>query len=330
MNVGILMNVFANNDHYLNDLKITVDKLRASDNFLIIAHAFPDGDTIGSSFALCMSLIKIGKHARVICSDSIPTKYEYIYSSLIQSDFEAKFIIATDIADTNLFGEKLQEYVGCVNLCIDHHISNKKYAEFTLLDAKAAATCEIIADVIKLLGVEFDNVIADSIYTGLATDTGCFRYSNTTPKTLRCAADMIEFGAKSAIINKRMFETNSRARLEIERSAMNSLEFFCHEKAVLICITLDMLAKAGATELDLEGIPSLPVRIEGVIVGITIKEKSTGHYKISVRTNNGVNASKICASLGGGGHAAAAGCQFDGTLEQVKNIMIEIVNKELG
>lgn len=330
MNVGILMNIYANNENYLNDLKITADLLIASDNFLIIAHAFPDGDTIGSSYALCLSLITIGKHAKVVCSDNIPNKYEYIYSSLTQLDFEPKFIISMDIADTNLFGEKLQEYAGIVDLCIDHHISNKKYAKFTLLDAKAAATSEIIADVVKLLGVKFDSVIADSIYTGLATDTGCFRYSNTTPKTLRCAADMIEFGAKSAIINKRMFETNSRARLEIERSAMNSLEFFCNEKAVLICITLEMLEKAGATELDLEGIPSLPVRIEGVIAGITIKEKSKGHYKISVRTNNGVNASKICASLGGGGHAAAAGCQFDGTLEEVKKVMIELVNKELS
>lgn len=323
------MNYFANNEHYLNDLQKTANILKLADNFLIIAHASPDGDTIGSAFALCQALIKFGKKSRVACSDIIPTKYEYIYSNFERCDFVPEYIIATDIADINLFGEKLQEYAGIINLCIDHHISNNKYAEFTLLDEKAAATCEIIADVVRILGVEYDSIIANCIYTGLATDTGCFRFSNTTAKTLRCAADMIEAGAKSAYINKRMFETNSRPRLEIERSAMNTLEFFCDDRVALICITLDMLQKAGASEAELDGIPSLPVCIEGVIAGITIKEKSIGLYKISVRTNNGVNASKICASLGGGGHASAAGAQYEGKLEDIKKKMIDLVYKEL-
>jgi phosphoesterase RecJ-like protein len=327
--VGVLMNYFANNEHYLGDLQKTADILKVADNFLIIAHEFPDGDTIGSAFALSYALIKTGKRSRVVCSDNIPAKYEYIYSNFLEYDFEPDCIIATDIADINLFGERLQNFASRINLCIDHHISNNKYAEFTLLDEKAAATCEIIADVVAILGVEYDSIIANCIYTGLATDTGCFRYSNTTSKTLRCAADMIDSGAKSAYINKRMFETNSRSRLEIERSAMNSLEFFCEGKVALICITLDMLQKAGASEEDLEGIPSLPVRIEGVLAGITIKEKTQGFYKISVRTNDRLNASKICATLGGGGHTSAAGAQYDGKLEDIKEIMIDIVSNAI-
>jgi phosphoesterase RecJ-like protein len=328
-NVGILMNYFANNDHYLADVQKTVELLKGADHILIIAHEFPDGDTIGSSFALGYALTKLGKKSRILCSDNIPTKYEYIYSDFEKLDFEPEFIVAADIADVNLIGEKLRSYTERINLCIDHHISNNEYADFTLLDVKAAATCEIISDVIGMLGVKCDSVIANCIYTGLATDTGCFRYSNTSSKTLRCAADMVDYGAKSASINKRMFETNSRSRLEIERSAMNSLEFFSNDKIALICITLDMMQSAGAREQDLEGIPSLPVRIEGVIAGITIKEKSPEFYKVSIRTNEGLNASKICSALGGGGHAAAAGCQYTGKLEDIKKIMIKLVSEAI-
>ncbi|HEX3025701.1 MAG TPA: bifunctional oligoribonuclease/PAP phosphatase NrnA [Clostridia bacterium] len=301
----------------------------SADKILILSHLSPDGDTLGSAFALCRALLKMGKKARVICSDPFPEKFKYMYDGLEMEEFSPAAIVSVDIASRNLFGRKLEPFTDKVDFCIDHHPSNTGYAARTLLNPEAAATCEIILELVKLLGVEINNFIADCIYTGLATDTGCFRYSNTTPQTLRCAAEMMERGAQAAKISKRMFETLSRPRLEMERQVLNSLEYYYEGKVALVYVTREMCEKTGVPDSDLEGIPSIPVRIEGVLAGITIKEKSPEIYKISLRTNSGVNASEICSNFGGGGHAAAAGCQIEGSLAQVREKILEATGKAL-
>lgn len=311
-------------------LKKAVSLLKGAERVLILTHKAPDGDTMGSAFALCRALLKLNRRCRVICSDSFPQKYAYMYQGLDLSEFEPDLIVASDIASVNLFGDSLKEYEGRVNLCIDHHPSNSQYAEFTLLDSSAAATCELMTDVLTLLNVEIDADIADCIYTGLATDTGCFRFSCTTSKTLRTAALMVEKGARSAQINKALFETVSRGRLELERMALSGLEYHYNEKVALIYLSREMYEKTGVSESEAEGIPSIPARIEGVSAGITVKEKSENHYKISLRTAQGLNASLICAQFGGGGHAAAAGCELTGALKEVKESILKAVGKALN
>lgn len=304
--------------------------LREADDILVLSHASPDGDTIGSARALGCALRRMGKRVRCACSDEIPPQYGYLPDCCTKEAFEPKLIVAVDIAAQNLFGKTYRPMADRVGLCIDHHFSNGNYAAFTLLDAHAAAACEVVADLIHTLGVEIDVDIANSIYTGLATDTGCFRYSNTRPKTLRCAAEMMERGAEFARINKTLFETSSRARLEIEREAMNTLEYFANGRAAMIYITKDMCRRAGIVDTDMEGLPSIPARIENVLVGVTVKEKESGFYKISLRTNGGVNASAICSVLGGGGHTAAAGCAFRGGLDEARQKMRELVSAALA
>lgn len=303
-----------------------VSILTDAGSVLILTHKSPDGDTLGSAFALCRALKKLGKQVSVICSDPFPPKYYYLHEGIESMQFEPELLVACDIASINLFGDRLKEYENSVGLCIDHHPSNTKYAEFTLLEPSAAATCEIMADVIDLLDVEFDSDIANCIYTGVATDTGCFRYSNTSPKTLRTAANMIEKGARAAFINKMIFETKSRGRLEMERLALENLEYHFNGRAALIVLTRSMNEETGIDESEMEGIPAITACIEGVEVGITIKEKDTDVYKLSLRTNGQLNASDICTRFGGGGHAAAAGCQIEGKIEDVKAAILESVS----
>lgn len=314
---------------YSSDLKRAASILKGADKIVILTHKSPDGDTLGSAFALCRALLKLGKKVRVECSDAFPKKYEYLYEGIEFENFEPELIVASDIATENLFGDNLKKYKGKVGLCIDHHPSNEKYADFTLVSPAAAANCEIIPDVIDLLGVKIDKKIADCIYTGLATDSGCFRFSNTTAKTLSAAARMIEFGADNARINKKLFETMSKARIEMERRVFGTLEYHFGGRAALIVITREMNEKTGISESETEGIPSIPARIEGVSVGITIKEKGNNFYKISLRTNGGLNASQICSKLGGGGHVCAAGCEFNDSLENVKSAILSAVEEAL-
>ena len=308
--------------------------LLGADNVIILAHKAPDGDTMGSASALAHALIKLGKTASVICDDPFPPKYNYLFDGLT-SDYPRKagskseLIVATDIASVELMGESLAPFSDKIGLCIDHHPSNTGYADFTVVDPTAAATCEIVVEIIGLLDVEIDRNIADCIYTGLATDTGCFRFSNTTPKTLRTAAAMIDKGADSVRLNKLLFETKSRGRLDMERMALETLEYYFGGLVALITLTREMNKKAGIADSETEGIASIPARIEGVEVGITLKEKDDGFYKISLRTSRKFNASDICASLGGGGHSAAAGCRVEGTLDKVKRKILKAVSDEM-
>ncbi|NLN82027.1 MAG: bifunctional oligoribonuclease/PAP phosphatase NrnA [Clostridiales bacterium] len=309
----------------------TAELLKAVDKILILTHQYPDGDTLGSGFALCRALHAMGKAARVECSDAIPEKYGYLYASMQQSaDFEPEFICAVDTADARLLGERLSVYEQRVSLCIDHHASNTHYAKKLLLIPEYAAAAIIIAEVIRALGVEIDRDMAACIYTGIATDTGCFKYANTTSYTLRMAADMMDLGADSETINRNMFDIKSRARIELERLALDNMRFYLNDRCAIMCIMADMIEKSGAGEADMEGLAPLPRQIEGVHVGVTLREKSDGDFKVSVRTGNHADASSICALLGGGGHMRAAGCMVAGPVEAAVETILGAVKAVIG
>lgn len=302
-------------------LKVTVEQaaamLKSADRVLILIHHFPDGDTIGSGYALCHALQRLGKTARVLCHDVIPEKYEYMLGVADQGTFEPEFICAVDVADRVLLGASLQEYADHVDLCIDHHGSHREFEKHLLLDATAGANAMIMLQVIEQLGVEIDNVIADCLYTGIATDTGCFKYSNTSALTHRMAATLIEAGAQTEAINRAMFDIKSRARMLLEKLALQSIAFYDHDRCAVMCVTTDMIRESGAAENDMEGLSPLTRQIEGVWVGVMLREKKDGGYKVSIRTGTHADASAICALLGGGGHARAAGCSLVGTQEEV-------------
>ena len=299
--------------------------LADADRILILTHQFPDGDTLGSGFALCRALRVLGKQARVVCSDPIPEKYNYMFEDLPRQDFEPAFICSVDVADEALLGEELQPYAPRVELCIDHHASHRDYEQHLLLDAGMGATAMLILQVIEKLGVTLDSAMADCLYTGIATDTGCFKYSNVTPLTHRMAAQLIEAGAHHESINRAMFDIKSRARLALEQMALQSITYHYHDRCAVMVLTEDMMNAAGATENDMEGLSPLPRQIEGVWVGLTLRRKADGNYKVSVRTGNHADAAEICGLLGGGGHARAAGCTLSGTAEEVIDRLLKTV-----
>lgn len=310
-------------------LESAAKTLLSKDKILILTHRSPDGDTIGSGYALAMALRKLGKNVKVDCTDPFPEKYSYFTDKLEKLEFDEEFVVSVDIADTKLLGEKLSDYADKIDLCIDHHGSNTKYAKEYYVEASAAAAAQVIAKLIRLMNVEFDKDIANAIYTGITTDTGCFRYTNVTAETHRIAADMIDCGAESGMINRLIFETKSRSRLEIERRVMDSIQFYLDGRCAVAYATIDMMKESGAVDSDMEGVSSLPRQIEGVMAGITLREKNNGKFKVSVRTTDELNASAICANFGGGGHKAAAGCMITGTLNEAIEQIIEVVRQAL-
>lgn len=315
-------------------MMINVEKcakiLKSKDNILILTHAHPDGDTLGSAFALCRSLLSLGKKAKVKCSDVIQSKYNYLFEDMVVPDFDEEYIVAVDVATENLLGDLADVYAGKVDLCIDHHGTNTNYAKQLLLNADAAAACEIIFKVIKALGVEIDLGIANCLYTGLTTDTGCFRYASATSNTYRAAAELIDLGVDNGRINRIMFETKTKTYAALERMALEGMQFFCDERVCIITITQDMYAKTGSNEQETEAIAPLTRQIEGVEIGITIREKVDKSCKSSIRTFESVDASKLAASFGGGGHKQAAACRFDCGVEDAKKMLVEKCKEILG
>ncbi|MDD6276143.1 MAG: bifunctional oligoribonuclease/PAP phosphatase NrnA [Clostridia bacterium] len=310
------------------DLNRAAELLKDNDNILILVHGNPDGDTLGCGFALKAALTEIGKNAAVRCSDKIPPKYSYLGE--LDEDFDEDFVVAVDVADPKLLGKELETaYAGKIQLCIDHHSSNLKYADYTLLDSNAAAACEIILEIIKTLGVQINSKMANCIYTGLCTDTGCFKYSNVTPRTMRMAADMIEAGAENAKINTVMFDTKTRTYAKLEKLALDSMKLYLDGRCAVITITQDMYSESGSNETEVDAIAALPRQIEGVLVGVTMREKEDGDFKVSMRSHEPVDVSEICASMGGGGHRCAGGCKVAGPADKAAQTVLMNVEKYL-
>ena len=316
-------------------MKVTIDEtaaaLRRQDDILILCHAHPDGDTLGCGYALYRALRQLGKRAAVLCEDPIPKAFSFIMNGVVeQTDFEPAYVVAVDIATTNLMGECVRERFGeRVDLCIDHHFTNSLYAKRTLLDDTAAAACEIVFRVIQAMGAEVTPIIAECLYLGVSTDTGCFRYSNVTSRTLRIAADLLDLGADCARINREVFETKSRSFAALERMAINNVQLAFDGKYAYTLVTQDMFRESGAPENEFDKIAAIPRQIEGVLVGAALREQKNGTYKVSVRTNPPMNAAEICARMHGGGHPAAAGCTLEGSLEENLQTLRHIVEDAL-
>ena len=303
--------------------------LKRNDHFVILTHASPDGDTLGSACALAMGLQKIGKRAYVVCPDPLPKKFDYFMKKLRDRAFKYKNVIAVDIADEALLGSLKDEFGGKVNLCIDHHVSNTGYAENLFLDASASATAECVFAILKVIHAVIDDTIAAALYTGISTDTGCFKYSNVTARTFDIAGKLFAYNINAAEINRIMFDTKSKNRLEMEKLVLDTAEFHFDEKCMILSVTEEIQKKTKCSGSELEGVAAISRSVEGVLAGVTIKESEKNVFKISLRTYEPLDAANICGRLGGGGHRAAAGCTVNGSLDEVKEKILASVKQEL-
>jgi phosphoesterase RecJ-like protein len=311
------------------DLAQAISRLLRAENILLLCHKNPDGDTTGSAAALYHVLKHLGKTVAVLCADPIPARYDYMQIGLFDGSFEPEYVVSVDVAGIQLFGDGAAPYSQRVDLCIDHHPSNGGFADALLLDGEAAATAQLMYELIVAMGVEVTPLVANCLYTGLATDTGCFKFGNTTARSHQVAALLMEAGADTVKLNHILFESKSRSRLALERMALENLEYFFNGRCAAVFLTREQILETGADATDLEGITGMPRMIEGVEVGVTVRQQPTGSYKVSVRTVPGVDASAICAHLGGGGHRQAAGCEILGSMENAKAALLTEVERAL-
>ncbi len=305
--------------------------LRNCEDAVILTHQSPDGDCIGAGFGLKDILAELGVRSRVLCSDEFPARFDFLTAGSVDEDFEPKTVIAVDVADTKLMGRYEEIYGGRVQLCIDHHESNKGYAEKTLLREKAAAACEVIYSLAKFMGVRISRHCAMCLYTGIATDSGCFRYSCTTPEAHEIAAEMKRnYDINFARINRYMFEVKSRGRMMLEAKFAGLMKEYLGGRLVIAAVTQELMNELGVSWDEFEGLAPMTIQMENTEVGILMKEREPGVFRCSFRSAEDVNVSDICRILGGGGHAKAAGCTVKGSLVEVKKQLIAAVEQVIS
>ncbi len=295
--------------------------LKSHDDYLILMHASPDGDTLGCGFALCTALQRMGKRAKAVCPDEIPHRFDYMREGCEAQEFEHSTIVCVDVADSKLLGD-MKELGDDADLCIDHHVSNKEYAKRLLLREHYASACELMYEVITALGTDIDRIIANCLYTGVATDTGCFKFSNTKPQTHIVAAKLMEYGAEITPINYAMFELKTQGRIKLEQDVLKNMKYFGGGHIAMVTVMMDTVASIPDIDSDDVGAMSaIPRQIEGVDIGISMKEKKGGVFKASLRSSERIDVAEIAQKFGGGGHSRAAGCSFtcsyDEAVEQI-------------
>ena len=325
------------------NIKELAEQIGSFDDVLIVAHINPDPDTLGSALGLKRIFENLGKNAYVACgteaSDRICGYFgispELDAKKIEHFGFVPEYIVCVDAAAPSQLGSyekyhSTEPEKNKIDLVIDHHYTNALYGKKTYLDTAAAATGEIIFELSKELGQPFDREFAKDLYCAIICDSGSFRYGSTTPKTLRAAAELMETGFDFAALNRQIFQNKSHTQLAIERLAYNSLKFYHEGKIAVITITNEAKKAAGLEGVEIEDINEIAKSVEGVEVGVVIKQVGPGEFRISLRSNEYVNVAQIAAIYGGGGHARAAGakaiccCAKELETELVENLYEQI------
>ena len=287
------------------------DWLLEHDRYVILTHRKPDGDTLGSAAALCLGLRQLGKHAHVLQNPEVTPQLAPLMEGITKpTPEEGDLLVAVDVAADNMLPKCWGDLKNCIDLRIDHHGSGREYTPMELVESDSASCAELIWEVLLEMGVELDEQIADAIYVGVATDTGCFRYANTTAHTFDAAADCLANGAHVFDWNLKLFETNSLAKLRLQGWVAEHTVLFADGKLATCAIPKAVEESLGVDEDDLGNLSSFLRTIEGVCMAALLREVDESNTKVSVRALPRHNAAAVCEQFEGGGHAGAAGCSI--------------------
>jgi len=309
----------------MNDIIRVAELLKSADNIEILTHVHPDGDALGSSYALSAALKKLSKKVKVTVNDILPKDFSYIHG-VDGCDFKTEYTVSVDVASRSLLGDFPEERA--IDLAIDHHLNNTTGAAVLYCDPSRGACGEIIFEVIKALGVELDLYMAECLYTAIATDTGCFKFSNATSHTFETVAQLCSYAKNGnfGYLNTRLFITKSRRKITFEARVTDGMTYHFDGRVAMAYVTEALLEETGIEDSETAGVEQISKIPEGVVLGITLKERENG-FKVSMRSDDSFDCSSACASFGGGGHHSAAGCFIEGTLEEVRDTILKYLEE---
>ncbi len=311
----------------------TLAKLKELEDVYIFIHRSPDGDCIGGGYALHLLLKDMGIRSRVCCGDPIPAMYESLAEGVEFEDFPPKCFVSVDVADRGLLGALNDEYPDCeIALCIDHHISNTGYAKENFWSPDASAACEMMFRLLAENRIPLTEQMVRCLYIGIATDTGCFKFSNAGADAFAAVAEMKrQFpDLPYAKINRELFDLKSHGRIRMDARLMEQMRISESGKVALIYLPAVWMTELSVTKEETDGMANLPMQILGVEVGITVKQQENGEYRVSMRAGENADVSAICSHFGGGGHVKAGGCSiYEGEPEAVCRMLMEVAEAML-
>lgn len=299
------------------------------DHFAILSHHRPDGDTVGSSAALCRGLRQLGKTAHVLVNKEVTPRFAWLHEGLTKPWVEeGDTIVSVDVASPEMLPADFRPLLGKIALRIDHHSSATSFTEQELVDGDSASCAEVVWDVLELMGVKADRALAEAVYVGVSTDTGCFRFSNTTAHTFSVAALCTRAGARIYELNQELFETNTLERLKMQAWIVEHLELLRGGEMAICAIPRAVEEEIGVNEDDMDNISNFPRTVAGVRMAATLRETGDGETKLSVRAVPGCDATAVTVRFGGGGHKGAAGASIklplDEAVKAVEAVMSEV------
>jgi bifunctional oligoribonuclease and PAP phosphatase NrnA len=307
-----------------------------NDDFLVVAHIQPDGDAVASTAAMGWILKQLGKKYTLINENTMPEKFLFLpgvvdlYNGTSQIERTFSNVIALDCGDYSRVGSVHSLIAENANLLnIDHHPTNDYYGTHQVINANAAATVEILYDLAVLLELKLNDDFANLIYAGLLTDTGGFRYSSTSSKVLIMAARLLELGANGPELANLLLERMTFEQVSMLQQALPTLTFSPDRKIAWIVVTSELIEGVGASNEDLDGLINFPRNVEGVEVGLLVKQRGEAEYKVSFRSAGRVDVALIAKGYGGGGHVRASGCTMHGRVEDIIEQLIQEVGKQL-
>lgn len=309
--------------------KEALSLLKENQSFVLTAHISPDGDSLGSMLALYEFLVRQGKQVVVALDDTIPDVFRMLpcWDVIRTVDELGKLkpdlVVILDASTMDRIG-RVSEIVDAPTLNIDHHVSNQGFTDYRLLDSEAAATGEIVYRLLAEAKTPITKDMATNLYTAIATDCGFFRYANTRPGTMRIAAELLTYGVEPNTIAEAL-EQISLDTMRLTARVLQTMEFFADGKVAVIVVTRDMLEHDESTD----ELINYPRKVEGVDVAVMLKQKDESFVKISMRSK-GVDVSRIAMQFGGGGHARAAGCSIEGSIDEARKKLLAVIVPEVG
>jgi len=306
------------------------NKIKESDNIVLISHINPDGDALGSSLSMYNILKKLNKNVTIFNATDLPPYLDFLPNfNKVKKTLPKKIdlMISFDCGSFDRLGIDRRDYF-LINL--DHHISNTNYGDLNLIEANAASTSQVVFNLLEANNVEIDKDSATCIYTALVTDTGNFQYESVNAEVFRVASELVKAGANPDFISKMLYQRDRLSRLRFLAKALDTLELYLEGQVAIVEVTKELMEMTGAVKDDTDGIVNMIRAINSVEVALLLREEEDGSIKISLRSKNYVDVSKIAIKYGGGGHIRASGATIkDKTFSEIKEMILNDIKGEL-
>jgi len=308
--------------------------LQLASTVWIIPHELMDGDAFGSAIALCKSLRKEGKTAWILLEDKIPDYLEFMDKGYCTYDDnlmpQPDVSLCIDCGDYSRFKKRVGAFEkGKTTICLDHHATSKRVFDLNYVDGKAAATGEIVFDLLSEMNWPLDKEIAEALFVAITTDTGNFQYSNTSKRSHEIVIKLYDKGMNFSKISAEIYQNESINKFKMESKVIDSAELFANGLGVVAIVTQKMLKDCNSTMEEVEGIVSKLRSIRGVEISVLLKEYPDGCVKVGLRAKHRGDVAVIATKFGGGGHVKAAGCTICDSIENVKRMIVEEVTEQL-